>query len=71
MPCPRQPDHKLNKDRSVIDTYSRVFVEVKNVAAPKINMYSKFLDSIWFSIIYVIECRKQFTIALVLFYCAL
>ena len=36
MPGPRQPDHKLNKDGSVIDKFSRVFVEVQNIAASQL-----------------------------------
>ena len=36
MPGPRQPDHKLNKDELVIDKFSRVFVEVQNVAGSQL-----------------------------------
>ena len=46
MPGPRQPDHKLNKDRSVIDKYSRVFVTVQNVAASQlVDIFANFSGS--------------------------
>ena len=36
MPGTRQPEHRLNKDGSVIDKFLRVFVEAQNVAASQL-----------------------------------